>query len=95
MAALKLSTLGLVALRTSGESSFQSRMVCGKTVLIDIVIGFYDSEFCRMVLSCANGGLTLNIVRYGYGCDSVLNFLHIYEATLLPTLLHCWPLKLL
>ena len=66
-----------------------------KNVLIDIVVGFHDCEFCRMVLSCATGGLTLNIVRYGHGCDSVLNFKHIYEATLLPTLLQCWSLKLL
>ena len=66
-----------------------------KTVIIDIVIGFPDSEFCRMVLSCATGGLALNIVRYGYGSDSVLNFKHVYEATLLPTLLQCWPLKFL
>ena len=65
-----------------------------KAVLIDIVIGFHDPEFCRMVLSCATGGLTLDIVRYGYGCGSILNFIHVYEATLFPTLFQCWPLKL-
>ena len=72
MAALKLSTP--VALRTFGESSFQSRMIREKkkTVLIDIVIGFHDSKFYRMVLSCATRGLTLNIVQYGCGCDSFL-----------------------
>ena len=52
IAVLKLSTL--VALRTFGESSFQSRMVREKkkkkkTLLLDIVIGFHDYEFCRMV----------------------------------------------
>ena len=64
-----------------------------KAVLIDIVIGFHRSEFCRMVLPCATGGLTLNIVRYRYGCGSVLNFMHVYEETLFPTLSQCWLTK--
>ena len=56
-----------------------------KTALTDIVIGFHDSEFCRMVLSCATGGLMLNIARYRYGCDWIdfwlLNFRPIYANT--------------
>ena len=57
-------------------------------------IGFHDSEFCQMVLPCATGGLTLNIGWDRYGCGSILNFIHVYEAILFPTLFQCWPLKL-